>query len=88
MALKLQISKRDLKYSSGKFTGDTLESLVKNLNSLEVDNIIVSGESKSYTFLRQVTLLLNLLIKTKGAKINLQSKSFGVRKGLFFPIYE
>jgi hypothetical protein len=88
MELILKIENKNLKYSSGKIEAEGLENLIKSLGELEFSEIVLSGESKSYTFLRQVALLVNILIKTKKCSLKLKSDSFSMAGDLVFPIYK
>jgi len=87
MELTVSIKDRQLNYSSSKFSGESLDGLVQKADLSKIEKVLIDGESKSYTLLRQVALLVNILIKINSAKIELKSKSFKKTKGLLFPIY-
>jgi hypothetical protein len=87
MELRIEIEDRSITYQAGKTFGEGLEDLIKLLGEVEIGEIVLSGESKSYTFLRQIALLVNMLIKLKQTKVELKSKSFTKVEDLIFPIY-
>lgn len=88
MELVLELNNKELDYSCGSRKGDSLDGLIENLSNLGFDKIVISGESKSYTFLRQVALFANMLVKIQNVEVTLKSDSFKVVDGMLFPIYE
>lgn len=88
MELTIQIKDRSVEYSSSEYSGEGFDNLIKALSSCKVNQLTISGESKSYTFLRQISLFANLLAKTEETKLVLTSKSFRIIEGLLFPIYD
>jgi hypothetical protein len=85
--LELIVKDRNVKFSLGKSKGEGLESLIK-IVSQDFDNVVVKGETKSYSFLRQICLFINLLIALKQVKLVVKSGSFEVNKGVLLPVYE
>ncbi|MFH1855306.1 MAG: hypothetical protein ABH810_02790 [bacterium] len=87
MKLNIEIKDREIKYQSASHQGQDLKSLILFLRENSVSDVIISGESKSYTLLRQVAMLVNMLIETKQIKVTLLSKSFSLKENRFLPIY-
>jgi len=87
MKLNIRIEGREIKYQSGSYRGKDLKSLILFLRENTVSGIIISGESKSYTLLRQVAMLINMLIETSQTEVALHTKSFQFKKNCLFPIY-
>ena len=88
MELKIKFKEREIEYSLGSSKGKTLEALIKALPNNSVDKVLLSGESRSYTLLRQLALFVNLLRVTKDVEVDLASKSFSSKEGFLLPIYE
>lgn len=88
MELIISIDERNLDYALGKTSGRGLDNLIKKLGQVKFDQISLSGESGSYTFLRQVALMLNMLIALKQAKVSLSTNSFKRQGALVVPIYK
>ncbi len=87
MKLNIKIKDREIKFDSVSHQGNDLKSLILFLRENSVSDVIVSGESKSYTLLRQVAMLVNILIETKQVEVILLSKSFSQQESLLLPIY-
>lgn len=88
MELKLYLKDRQVTYELAGEKGESLENLIKLVGKKEFDKISIYGETKSYTFLRQVALLVNILSKTKVFDLSLNSNSFEKKAGVLLPIYE
>lgn len=88
MRLNLTIDARQVKYDLGEISGEGLENLIKSIGNEGLEIVEVSGESKSYTFLRQIALLVNVLVATNQITIDLKSSSYTLKGGLLVPIYE
>lgn len=87
MELKINISQRDLSFEVDNKSGHSLEELVKIASDKKIKLIRLSGESKSYTFLRQIALFINLTTKLNDCDIVLKSQSFKQSDKLIAPIY-
>lgn len=88
MELNINVENKDLEYSLGSVKGQGLDALIKSLGEYKFDKLSLSGESKSYTFLRQVALLVNILVKINKCSLELSSNSFSREGDLIFPIYK
>ncbi len=88
MQLNIVIDGREVNYTLGSEAGEGLSGLIKFLSGKQIDKVTISGESKSYTFLRQIALLVNLLAKANHITIDLKSKSYLSKGDLLVPIYE
>ena len=88
MQLNLEIKDRNVEFSLEDKKGEGIENLIKFVGSNSFEEIIITGETKSYSFLRQIALFVNLLIETKEIKVTLRSASFNQVEGRLFPIYE
>jgi len=88
MELAISIDKKLLCYQVGDMKGNGLDELIGQLGSLKFDKVSLSGESTSYTFLRQIALLVNLLIKIKKVEVKLATACFKRRGDLIIPLYK
>jgi len=67
---------RDLEFKSGSNSGRGLDGLLEfvKINKDEINVIEIKGESESYTFLRQIYLLANLLSEISGFEVRINGK--------------
>lgn len=88
MELNIVISQRDLSFKIDNQSGDNLSELIKVSSDKKIDSIIVSGESSSYTFLRQIALFVNLSSRLNVCEVDVRSKCFSKNKSTIAPIYK
>ncbi len=62
MELKIRINNRDLAYKAEKNSGRSLDELIGFIGGKygKIKSVSLEGETKSYTFMRQVYLFLNI----------------------------
>ncbi len=87
MELKLNIHDKQVTYELSSQKGEGLEGLVRSLTS-DITKVLIEGETESYSFMRQIALLVNILKKTQDIEIALDSSSFQVINNLLVPIYK
>lgn len=88
MELIIDISKRNLSFKVDNQSGSGLNELIKLSSDIKIDSIKISGESKSYTFLRQVALFVNLTARLNDCEVELRSRCFNKVGKSIAPIYE
>lgn len=81
--------KRDLRAQWSEKSFESLDELIKNLNKISenLDKITLEGESESYTFSRQVYLLINLLNQLNPADVEINDKIIS-KKDIAVPEYK
>lgn len=88
MELKISIFKRDLSYKLDNKHGVGLDELIRECSGVCLDSIEITGESRSYTFMRQVALFVNLSTSLNQCRLINNSKSFKSSDNKLAPIYE
>lgn len=90
MELNIKITgKRDLQAQWSGKSFESLDELIKNLSKISenLDKITLEGESESYTFSRQVYLLINLLNQLTSADVEVNDKIIS-KKDIVVPEYK
>jgi hypothetical protein len=88
MELNIEISQRELSFKVDNQLGSSLNELIETASDKTIGSIRISGESKSYTFLRQVALFVNLITKLGDCRVELKSKCFSICENTIAPIYK
>lgn len=71
MKLKINLIGRELEFHSGRQSGRSLNDLIGFIegNGDRIKEVIIVGETKSFTLLRQVYLIVNLLKKVTDCEV-------------------
>jgi len=88
MELAINIFQRNLSFKLHNKVGDNLDDLITVSSKEKITSIILSGESRSYTFLRQIALFCNLTAELNDCEIILKTKSYVKMDKSIAPIYE
>lgn len=85
MELKVSYKKREVEYFSGKQRGEGLEGLIDFIgkNKQRLNKIEIDGKSESYTFLRQIYLLANLVAMLTESSVSINGKGVDPKKPQF-----
>lgn len=88
MEIKVNFKNRDLIYSYGNKEGKELDSLIEHIgkNKSKIERIEFIGETHSYTFIRQIYLLINILASISDFEIYLNGKKVKQFEQIF-PVY-
>jgi len=88
MVVKVQYSNRDLSFSSGSHSGSGITGLLSFLgeNKNKVVHLLIEGQTKSYTFERQIYLLANIVSKISGSEVKINGKEISSDK-VILPVY-
>lgn len=89
MIVRVDYSDRDLVFSAGNDQGKGLENLIKYIgkNQKDIDKVVIRGKSSSYTFLRQVSLFVNMVSTLSGIGVNINSQEI-TPSNPYYPTYE
>jgi len=76
MKVNVTYKERELSFVSGATSGKNLDELISFVgkNKDRIDKINITGESDSYTFLRQIYLFANMITVLAGVEVYLNSK--------------
>ncbi|MCX6809573.1 MAG: hypothetical protein NTZ65_02390 [Candidatus Berkelbacteria bacterium] len=87
MEIDIFYQNRELTFKSPKESGEGFEDFLRLIseNKDKITCVRLSGESKSYTFTRQVFLLVNLLKNFLDCDLYINSKK--IEKEIALPIY-
>lgn len=88
MNLTITYQNRDITFKSGNQTGSGINEILSfiSVNKKKIQTVQISGKSKSYTFLRQVHLLANMLCSFDDFEVVLNGKTLSPRE-IALPIY-
>ena len=88
MELVISISKLALSFRVDNVLGEGLNELIKLAADKKIKTIKLTGDSRSYTLLRQLALFINLMIDLNNCEIILESNNFKKSGRFISPIYE
>jgi hypothetical protein len=74
MDLKINYHDREISYFFGDKSGSSIDGLLQDVRGAKIKAIYLEGESPSYTFTRQIYLLVNLLRKVSAANLFLNGQ--------------
>ena len=88
MEVKVRYKDRELSFTAGDQKGDGLDELISYLgkNKDGVSRLEIAGESGSYTFLRQIYLLANMIAALSSIAVYLNSQRVESSEPIF-PTY-
>lgn len=88
MELKVSYRDKEIEYKSGGKKGEGLEGLIEFVGKAGpyLEKVEIIGESRSYTFLRQIYLFANLVAVLGEASVRINKKKITPDK-LQFPSY-
>lgn len=89
MDIKVTYKDRDLKFNSDSYRGSGIRELLEftKKNKGKIDHLEITGESNSYTFLRQIYLLTNILSQISDIKIKIDGYKVKADK-IILPVYK
>ena len=88
MELKVSYRDKEIEYEAGDKRGEGLEGLIDFIGKAGscLKKVEIIGESKSYTFLRQIYLLANMVAVLSESSVWINKKKIAPDK-LQFPLY-
>lgn len=88
MEVNVTYEERKLSFISGTTKGKDLDELISYIgkNKKSIDKVNITGESNSYTFLRQIYLFANMTAALSGIEVCINSRKVSASRPAF-PTY-